>query len=218
MGRRCTARSSKTSPGCTAGFRANGCATHWTFRISPGRTVPPRSLPSERPGHALPDDRSRVCQETAADAPSRSQTTDLPPQLAHILAATCARSVIGSEPPDNQRYNVRPGTSPRARALTATRPQRQMRTGVWSCSNGHGLILKPCYGSRFPALKIPAAFRERCPVWTCSLRARRSWSKEFDDLRQADLGADAGRRRGTFAAVHGREIIAWFAQYYPKIK
>ena len=56
------------------------------------RAVPPRSLPSERPGHALPDDRSRVCQGTA-DAPSRSRTTDLPPHPAHILAvATCARS------------------------------------------------------------------------------------------------------------------------------
>ena len=73
------ARSSKTSPRCTAGFRASGCATHWTSRISPGRTAPPRSSPSERPGHALPDDRSRVCPGTAADAPSRSRTPDLPP-------------------------------------------------------------------------------------------------------------------------------------------
>jgi len=72
-------------------FRASGCATHWKSRISPGRTAPPRSSPLERPGHALPDDRSRVCQGTAADAPSRSRTPDLPPQSAHILAAeTCA--------------------------------------------------------------------------------------------------------------------------------
>jgi hypothetical protein len=32
------------------------CATPWTSRISPGRTAPPRSLPSKRPGHALPND------------------------------------------------------------------------------------------------------------------------------------------------------------------
>jgi len=35
------------------------CAMHWTSRTSPGRTAPPRSLPSERPGHAAPDDRIR---------------------------------------------------------------------------------------------------------------------------------------------------------------
>jgi hypothetical protein len=50
-------------------------------------------LALKRPGHAWADDRSRVCQGTAADAPSRSRTTDLPPQSAHILAAaTCART------------------------------------------------------------------------------------------------------------------------------
>jgi hypothetical protein len=58
-----------------------------------GRTAPPRSSPSERPGPALPDDHARVCQGTAADAPSRSRTPDLPPQSAHILAEeTCAIS------------------------------------------------------------------------------------------------------------------------------
>ena len=94
----CTARSSKTSPKCTARFRASGCATHWTSRISPGRTAPPRSSPSERRGHALPDDHARVCQGTAADAPSRSRTPDLPPgqprswprgNLRHIGSCSC---------------------------------------------------------------------------------------------------------------------------------
>jgi len=65
VGRICTARSSKTSPRCTDGLRASGCATHWTSRISPGRTLPPRSSPSKRPGHAPPDDGVRPCQETS---------------------------------------------------------------------------------------------------------------------------------------------------------
>jgi hypothetical protein len=54
--------------------------------MSPGRTAPPRSSPSERPGHAPPDDRSRVCKGTAADAPSRSRTPDQPPQWGEIAA------------------------------------------------------------------------------------------------------------------------------------
>ena len=49
-----------TSPRYTAGFRASRCATHWTSRISPGKTAPPRSSPSETPGHVLPDDHTRV--------------------------------------------------------------------------------------------------------------------------------------------------------------
>lgn len=49
-GRNCTARSrSRTSPGCTTGFRASGCATHWTSPISPGEQYrrdpcPPKGL------------------------------------------------------------------------------------------------------------------------------------------------------------------------------
>ena len=51
----------------------------------PGRTVPPRSLPSERPGHALAGERSRVCQGTsrrcAKPLPNNGSATPVSPQL-----------------------------------------------------------------------------------------------------------------------------------------
>jgi hypothetical protein len=86
LGRSCTTRSSTTSPGCTAVFRASGCATHWRSRISPGKTAPPRSLPSERPGQAQPIDRVRPCQEVSPAL--------IPPSMGRQPRRSCRSGVL----------------------------------------------------------------------------------------------------------------------------